>query len=76
MVASIGKNWLGSETRPSVANTAVRPTSTGTTAATADPSTSRRITSVSTSAISPAFAIPELITLSSAFSVETPTSAT
>ena len=46
-IASIGTIWLGSETRPSVANTAVSPTRTGTSAATAEPSTSSRITSVS-----------------------------
>ena len=73
---SIGTSWLGSETSPNVANTAVRPTRIGTTAATAEPSRSSRITSVRTRAISPAFAMPELITLSSAFSVETPASAT
>ena len=52
--SSTGMNWLGSAIRPVVAMTAVIARSSGMSAATAEPKTSSRITSVSGSATMPA----------------------
>ena len=45
-MSSIGTNWLGMATRPSVAMTAVRPSSSGTPAATSAPKARMRMISV------------------------------
>ena len=54
--SSTGMNWLGRAIRLVVAKTAVIASSSGTSAATAEPNTSSRITSVSGMAIIPAVA--------------------
>ncbi len=46
IISSIGMIWLGSATRPSVAITAVNPSSSGMPAATSAPKATTRITSV------------------------------
>jgi hypothetical protein len=69
--SSTGKSWLGSETRLVVANTAVIESSSGIAAATAEPNTNSRITSVSGRAIMATFANMLLNASVVAFSVVT-----
>ena len=68
--SSMAIAWLGSATRPMVANTAESARSSGTPAATTEPKTSRRMIRVSGIEISPALASCELNSLSSALPVD------
>ena len=69
--SSTGKTWLGRETRPTVATTAVIESSSGIAAAIAEPNTNSRITSVSGSAIIDTLASMLLNAASVAFIVVT-----
>jgi hypothetical protein len=68
--SSIGTSWLGSPSRPMVANTDVSPSRSGIDAPTSEPNTSRRITSVKGIERRPARASCEPNIASSALPVE------
>ena len=65
--------WLANAIRPNVAITDVRPTSSGISAATSDPSTIIRMMMVSVIEIRPTLPSPPWISASSALSVDSPT---
>ena len=72
MFSLAGMPWLEKATRPDAATTDVSPTSNGIIEPTSAPSTIMRMMIVSGIEIMPALARPPWISLSSAFSVETP----